>query len=382
LEGLTLKIPFVDLGAQYQSIKVEVGHAIQKVINETAFIGGKYVTAFEEEFASYIGTRHCIGVGNGTDGLYLAMKALGIGPRDEVIVPANTFIGTSEAVSMTGAQVVFVDCDPKTYTVTPESVEQAITPKTKALVPVHLYGNPAPISELRKLADQKNLFLIEDAAQAHGAKYKDKKIGTFGHAAVFSFYPGKNLGAYGDAGCVVTDDDNLAKKIRMLANHGRVKKYDHEFEGQNSRLDGLQAAVLSVKLKHLDKWTEQRREHAKRYRKKLESLPLALPVETGGGKHVYHLFVIRLKNRETIREYLDRKGVKTGIHYPICLPELEAYRHLQLDMNNFPNSRKFAGEVLSLPMYPEMTEEQLDYVCLVLEEAIKSSGADKARQPK
>ncbi len=180
---------------------------------------------------------------------------------------------------------------------------------------------------------------------------------------------------------MVTDDDNLAKKIRMLANHGRVKKYDHEFEGQNSRLDGLQAAILSVKLKHLDKWTEQRREHAKRYRKKLESLPLALPVETGGGKHVYHLFVIRLKNREAVREYLDRKGVKTGIHYPICLPELEAYRHLQLDMNIFPNSRKFAGEVLSLPMYPEMTEEQLDYVCLVLEEAVKSSGADKARQP-
>jgi len=377
-----LKIPFVDLGAQYQSLKKEIDHAIQDVINETAFIGGKYVAAFEEEFAAYIGARHCIGVGNGTDGLYLAMKALGIGPHDEVIVPANTFIGTSEAVSMTGAQVVFADCDHQTYTVTTETIERAITPKTKALLPVHLYGNPTPVSELRKLADEKNLFLIEDAAQAHDAEYKDKKIGTFGHAAVFSFYPGKNLGAYGDAGCVVTDDDNLAKKIRMLANHGRVKKYDHDFEGQNSRLDGIQAAILSVKLKHLDKWTEQRREHAKQYCKKLESLPLALPVETKGGKHVYHLFVIRLSNREAVREYLEGKGVKTGIHYPICLPELEAYRHLELDMKNFPNSRKFAGEVLSLPMFPEMTEEQLDYVCRILEEAFEASGADKARRPK
>lgn len=377
-----MKIPFVDLGAQYQSMKNEIDHVIKNVINESAFIGGKYVTAFEEEYAAYIGSKHCIGVGNGTDGLYLAMKALDIGPHDEVIVPANTFIGTSEAVSLTGARVVFADCDPQTYTVTTETIERAITPKTKAVIPVHLYGNPAPALELRKFADEKNLFLIEDAAQAHSAEYKDKKIGTFGQAAVFSFYPGKNLGAYGDAGCVVTDDDNLAKKIRMLANHGRVKKYDHEFEGQNSRLDGLQAAILSVKLKHLDKWTEQRREHAKRYCKKLKSLPLVLPVETKGGKHVYHLFVIRMNNRESVREYLESNGVKTGIHYPICLPELEAYRHLKLNMNNFPNSRKFAGEVLSLPMFPEMTEEQLDYVCSVLEDAVKASGADKARRPK
>jgi dTDP-4-amino-4,6-dideoxygalactose transaminase len=375
LEGLWLKIPFVDLGAQYQSMKDQIDNAIKNVINETAFIGGKYVTAFEEEYAAYIGSKHCIGVGNGTDGLYLAMKALDIGPQDEVIVPANTFIGTSEAVSMTGARVVFADCDPQTYTVTTETIGRAITPKTKAVIPVHLYGNPAPVLELREFADQKKLFLIEDAAQAHGAEYKDKRIGTFGHAAVFSFYPGKNLGAYGDAGCVVTNDDNLAKKIRMLANHGRVKKYDHEFEGQNSRLDGLQAAILSVKLKHLDRWTKQRRDLAKRYCKKLESLPLVLPVETKGGKHVYHLFVIRLNNRESVREYLESNGVKTGIHYPISLPELKAYRHLNLDMKNFPNSKEFAGEVLSLPMFPEMTEEQLDYICRILEEAIKIYGA-------
>jgi dTDP-4-amino-4,6-dideoxygalactose transaminase len=370
-----LKIPFVDLGTQYQSMKDQIDNAIKNVINETAFIGGKYVTAFEEEYAAYIGSKHCIGVGNGTDGLYLAMKALDIGPQDEVIVPANTFIGTSEAVSMTGARVVFADCDPQTYTVTTETIGRAITPKTKAVIPVHLYGNPAPVLELREFADQKKLFLIEDAAQAHGAEYKDKRIGTFGHAAVFSFYPGKNLGAYGDAGCVVTNDDNLAKKIRMLANHGRVKKYDHEFEGQNSRLDGLQAAILSVKLKHLDRWTKQRRDLAKRYCKKLESLPVALPVETKGGTHVYHLFVIRLNNRESVREYLESNGVKTGIHYPISLPELKAYRHLNLDMKNFPNSKEFAGEVLSLPMFPEMTEEQLDYICRILEEAIKIYGA-------
>lgn len=369
------EVPFVDLKTQYLSIKEEIDGAITNVINETAFIGGKYVTAFEEEYAAYIGIKHCIGVGNGTDGLYLAMKALDIGPQDEVIVPANTFIGTSEAVSMTGARVVFADCDPQTYTVTTETIGRAITPKTKAVIPVHLYGNPAPVSEIREFADQKKLFLIEDAAQAHGAEYKDKKIGTFGHAAVFSFYPGKNLGAYGDAGCVVTNYDNLAKKIRMLANHGRVKKYDHEFEGQNSRLDGLQAAILSVKLKHLDRWTKQRRDLAKRYCKKLEYLPLVLPVETKGGKHVYHLFVIRLNNRESVREYLESNGVKTGIHYPISLPELKAYRHLNLDMKDFPNSKEFAGEVLSLPMFPEMTEEQLDYVCRILEEAIKIYGA-------
>ncbi|MDK2821946.1 MAG: hypothetical protein PWP31_1911 [Clostridia bacterium] len=362
-------IPFVDLKAQYSSIKEEIDEALQRVIASAEFIGGSYVSKFEEEFAAYVGVKHCVGVGNGTDGLYIALKAVGVGVGDEVIVPANTFIGTAEAVSLTGARVVFADCDPKTYTVTVDTVSKVITSKTRAIVPVHLYGNPAPIIELCEFAEKNNLFVIEDAAQAHGAMYKGAHIGSFGDAAVFSFYPGKNLGAYGDAGCIVTNNDEIAKYARMYSNHGRIKKYDHEFEGVNSRLDGIQAAVLSVKLKYLPQWTEKRRWLARKYSQLLSELPVVLPVETTGGMHVYHLFVIRLKNRDIVKEKLAEMGIKTGVHYPVALPNLKAYEYLK-GGNACPVSELFSREILSLPMYPELAESQLARVCESLETII------------
>jgi len=369
-----LKIPFVDLKLQYQSIKIEIDQTIQSVINETAFIGGKYVAAFEKEFAEYLGVKHCIGVGNGTDALALALKALGIKEGDEVIVPANTFIGTSEAVTLAGGRVVFADCDPDTQTITPETVEKSLTARTRAIMPVHLYGNPAPVAELKELADSRGLSLVEDAAQAHGAQYMGAKIGSFGHAAAFSFYPGKNLGAYGDGGCVATNDPEIAKRVKMYANHGRIQKYDHEFEGTNSRLDGIQAAVLSAKLTHLEEWTEKRRKIADLYRTNLAPLNLPVQKETKGGKHVYHLLVVRISEREKIREFLYEKGIATGVHYPDALPDLGAYRHLGLRPESFPVSSKYSKEVLSLPIFPEMTEEQVDYVCDSLKEAIEKFG--------
>lgn len=369
-----MKIPFVDLGAQYQSIKGEIDQAIRDVIADTAFIGGKYVVAFEKEFAGYLQVDHCIGVGNGTDALTLALKALGIREDDEVIVPANTFIGTSEAVSLAGGKPVFADCDPQTYTITPETIKKSLTSRTRGIIPVHLYGNPAPIGELKEFGDSKGLFVLEDAAQAHGATYKEKKTGSFGHAAAFSFYPGKNLGAYGDGGCVATNDPVLANKVRMYANHGRIKKYDHELEGTNSRLDGLQASILSVKLKHLDEWTRKRRRIAGLYTEKLSEMPVVTPVETPGGRHVYHLYVIKVKGREYVKSFLSEKGITTGVHYPDALPGLGAYRHLGFKPEDFPVSSECSQEVLSLPIFTEMTDEQVDYVCKSLEEAIGKQG--------
>ena len=371
-----MKIPFVDLGAQYQSIKAEIDQAIQNVLDDTAFIGGKYVAQFEQEFAAYLGVKHCIGVGNGTDALTLALKALGIKEGDEVIVPANTFIGTSEAVSLAGGRVVFADCDPATYTITPETVQKVLTPKTRCIIPVHLYGNPAPVGELKELADLRGIFILEDAAQAHGAEYKGAKIGSFGHAAAFSFYPGKNLGAYGDGGCVVTSDPELANSVKMYANHGRIHKYDHEFEGTNSRLDGIQAAILSVKLKHLEEWTQKRRKVADLYKEKLSGLPLVTPVETPEGRHVYHLFVIRVTGRDPIKSFLAEKGVATGVHYPDALPNLGAYKHLACKPEDFSLASKYSKEVLSLPIFPEMTEEQVSCVCESLKEAFEKLGGE------
>jgi len=369
-----LKIPFVDLKLQYQSIKREIDQSIQKVLDDTAFIGGKYVAQFEQEFAAYLGVKHCIGVGNGTDALTLALKALRIEEGDEVIVPANTFIGTSEAVSLAGGKSVFADCDPETQTITPKTVEKALTARTRAIMPVHLYGNPAPVAELKELAESRGLFLVEDAAQAHGAQYMGAKIGSIGHAAAFSFYPGKNLGAYGDGGCVATNDPEIAKRVKMYANHGRVQKYDHEFEGTNSRLDGIQAAVLSAKLAHLEEWTEKRRKIADLYRTNLAPLNLPLQKETTGGRHVYHLLVVRIPEREKIMEFLSEKGIATGIHYPDALPNLGAYRHLGLKPQDFPVSSRYSQEVLSLPIFPEMSEEQVAYVCENLKEAARKPG--------
>jgi len=357
-----MSIPFVDLKAQYQSLKSEIDKAIQNVISDCAFIGGKYVKNFESEFANYCEAKYCIGVGNGTDALFISLKALGIGKEDEVITAANSFIATSEAITATGAKVVFVDCHPDYYTIDTSKIEEKITNKTKAIIPVHLYGQPADMSKINAIAKRYNLFVIEDAAQAHGAKYNNQKVGTFGEIACFSFYPGKNLGAYGDAGAIVTDNEELAKKCRMLSNHGRIEKYNHEFEGYNSRLDGLQAAILSVKLKYLDGWIERRRQIAYLYNRLLQNTNIITPKELPETRCVYHLYVVRTKKRTELQKFLKEKGIFTGIHYPIGLPFLKAYSYLNHKPEDFPIIYKYQNEFLSLPIYPELTISQQKFI--------------------
>ena len=365
-----MNVPFVDLKAQYSGIGGEIRDAIEHVILDSAFIGGKYLKSFEENFADYAGTKYCVGVANGTDALFIALKALGIKAGDEVVTVANSFIATSEAITMTGAQVVFVDCDKDTYNIDINRIEESITSKSRAIIPVHLYGQPADMDKIMDVAKKHELYIIEDAAQAHGAEYKKQKVGTFGPAGCFSFYPGKNLGAYGDAGAIVTNDGDLAKKMRMLGNHGRIEKYDHEFEGVNSRLDGLQAAILEVKLKHLEEWTKRRREVATRYSEALKDIGV-IPSEHPSSRHVYHLYVIRVKNRDDLRANLSEKGIATGIHYPIPLPFLKAYRHLGHKPSDFPVAYAYKDEILSLPMYGDLTDDQVDYVIEVISKATK-----------
>lgn len=365
------KIPFVDLYAQYTSIKEEVDAAIHDVIKDSAFINGKYHKSFEQNFAAYIGARHCIGVGNGTDALFISLKALGIGQGDEVITVANSFIATSEAITMSGARVVFVDCDEKTYNIDVQKIEKAITGKTKAIIPVHLYGRPADMDAIITIAKKYKLYVIEDAAQAHGAFYKGRKIGTLGDMACFSFFPGKNLGAYGDGGAIVANSDELAKKARMFANHGRIEKYNHEFEGVNSRLDGLQAAILDVKLKHLEQWTKRRRTIAQMYDAALKDLVIT-PQVMPDVRHVYHLYVVRVKNRKVVAMSLSEQGISTGIHYPIPLPFLNAYSYLGHKPEDFPVSFSLKEEILSLPIHGSMTDQQVEYVIDQLRNALKN----------
>jgi len=360
-----LEIPFVDLKAQYESIKEDIDQAIAGVIASSAFVGGTHVKAFETAFAAFCGARHCIGVGNGTDAIFLALKAMGIGRGDEVITAANSFIATSEAVTMSGARVVFTDIDPHTFNIDPGKIEKSVTKNTKAVLPVHLYGQPCEMAPILDVAKKYGLKVIEDAAQAHGATYQGKTVGTIGDAACFSFYPGKNLGAYGDAGAVVTNDESVARKVRMLANHGRVAKYDHEIEGVNSRLDGIQAAILNVKLAHLPVWTETRRKNAGLYNERLkEATDLQTPVEIDGAHSVYHLYVVRIRGdaRNKLQEYLHANGISTGIHYPVMLPSLKAYGYLNIRETDFPEARQASHEILSLPMYPELREDQIRYV--------------------
>lgn len=358
-----MKIPFVDLKAQYLSIKPEIDQAIQGCLNETAFIKGKYVKQFEKEFAKAIAVKNCIGVANGTDALIIALKALGIGKGDEVITVANSFIATSEAITMAGAKVVFVDCHPDFYNIDVTKIEEKITDKTKAIIPVHLYGQPADMDAIMDIANKYGLSIIEDAAQAHLSEYKEKKIGSIGHIACFSFYPGKNLGAYGDAGAIVTNDDALAKKCRMWANHGRIDKYNHVFEGYSSRLDGIQAAILSVKLKYLPAWTEKRRKIAYRYNELLKNTNFVTPKELVDTKCVYHLYVVRTEQQNELRDFLKGKGIASGIHYPIGLPYLKAYDYLgQNKPSDFPITYQYQNQLLSLPIFPEMTMEHVEYV--------------------
>ena len=365
-----MEVPFVDLRIEYEEIRHEIDEAISMVIRDTAFVGGKYVDQFEEEFAHFCHAKYCIGVGNGTDALYIALRALGIGKGDKVITVANSFIATSEAISMAGAQVVFVDCDPITYNIDVEKVVSAIRPQTKAIVPVHLYGQPANMPALKNIADKHGLFLLEDAAQAHGAEIYGERVGGFGDLACFSFYPSKNLGAYGDGGAIVTNNEKLAILCRKISNHGRIEKYDHEFEGINSRLDSLQSAILSVKLKHLEPWTEKRRAIAAAYKERLKGSGVITPIETEGARHVFHLYVVRVKNRDLVQSLLKRRGITTGIHYPVALPNLQAYGYLGHTREDFPIATQFSKEILSLPMYPGLREEQVEYVCNQLKDAV------------
>lgn len=359
-----MNIPFVDLRAQYESIKPEIDSAISEVIGKSAFIGGPYVKSFEAAFAEFCGVKHCIGVGNGTDALFIALKALGIGNGDEVITVANSFIATPEAITLTGARVVFVDIDPKTYNIDVNAIEPKITDRTRAIVPVHLYGQPADMDPILDIAEKHGLKVVEDAAQAHGALYKGRIVGSLGHMACFSFYPGKNLGAYGDAGAIVTDDEDLAIKARMFANHGRIAKYDHETEGVNSRLDGLQAAILSVKLRYLPGWTEARRRNASFYNDYLKDSGVITPLESPDVRAVYHLYVVRVKDgkREQFQDFLKSQGISTGIHYPIALPNLLAYAYLNHHEADFSEATRASREIVSLPMFPELQESQIRYI--------------------
>jgi len=359
-----LKIPFVDLVSQYKSIKQEIDGVISEVISKAAFIGGSYVKSFEQAFASFCGAKHCIGVGNGTDALYLALRVLNIGTGDEVITAANSFIATSEAISLSGARVVFVDINPETYNIDVEKIEQKISSKTKAIIPVHLYGQPADMEPIVAIAQKYNLKVIEDAAQAHGASYNGRPVGSIGDIGCFSFYPGKNLGAYGDAGAVVTNDDELANKLRMMANHGRCDKYNHEFEGVNSRLDALQAGILNVKLKYLPGWCERRREIAYLYNQLLAETALTTPIEINNVKPVYHLYVVRVNKeiRDKLQTHLKINDIATGIHYPIALPDLTAYAYLNHSASEFPEATRASQEILSLPIFPELTDLQVAYI--------------------
>jgi dTDP-4-amino-4,6-dideoxygalactose transaminase len=358
-----MRVPFVDLHSQYLSIKEKIDSAIQSVINDTAFIGGNYVKEFENNFAKAYGVKHCIGVANGTDAIYIILKMLGIGKGDEVITVANSWISTSETITQAGAKPVFVDIDEKYYTIDENLIESKITSNTKAVLPVHLYGQVCNIEKLQSLCKKHNLFLIEDCAQSHFSEFNNKLVGTFGVASSFSFYPGKNLGAYGDAGCVITNDDELAEKIRMFANHGSLKKHEHEIEGVNSRLDGIQAAILNIKLPYLNEWTNKRIANAGLYTLRLSNIgDIVTPSVRKNSKHTFHLYVIKTKYRDKLKEFLSENNIETSIHYPVALPNLPAYKHLQIPRDDYKITDTFQNEILSLPMYAELSNEQIELV--------------------
>ena len=428
-----MKIPFVDLKAQYNSIKSEIDTAIQNVINETAFIKGKYVQKFEEDYADAYGVKNCISCANGTDAIYIALKALGVGPGDEVITVANSWISTSETITQAGAKPLFVDIHPDYYIIDVSKIEEKITAKTKAIIPVHLFGQPAEMKAILDICKRHNLLLIEDCAQAHFAEYlprgiyferkeieddsniqpipwgeprgiiaednisegesvginsNDKKnnsvqeaipqgtgqkVGTMGVAGTFSFFPGKNLGAYGDAGCIVSNNDDFAMKARMFANHGSLIKHKHEFEGINSRMDGIQAAILSVKLPYIYEWNQKRLQNALLYNEFLSDVKgVVTPKLRQNAKHIFHLYVIRAKKRDELQIYLKEHGISTGIHYPTALPFLKAYDYLEHKPEDFPLAYNYQSEILSLPMFPELTEEQISYVVEKIKEFIRN----------
>ncbi len=363
-----MKVPFVDLKAQYKSIETEVQKAIKKVFDKSDFILGEELKLFEEEFAAYCGAKYCVGVASGTEALWLALLALGIKKGDEVITAANTFIATALAITMAGAKPVLVDIDPKTYNIDPRLIEEKITEKTKAIIPVHLYGQPAEMEEINKIAKKYGLFVLEDACQSHGAIYKGKRCGSLGDAAAFSFYPAKNLGAYGDGGAVVTNSTEIAEKIRMLRDYGQKEKYHHLVKGYNSRLDTLQAAILRVKLKKLDEWNKKRMEAAEQYHQLLKKEDIVLPEIAPDRTHVFHLYVIRIKRRDHARKFLEKNGISTGIHYPIPIHLQPSFKEIGYKEESFPVTETYSKEVLSLPLYPEIKREQIEYVSQKIEE--------------
>ncbi|MGZ5021919.1 MAG: DegT/DnrJ/EryC1/StrS family aminotransferase [Chthoniobacterales bacterium] len=356
-----MKIPFVDLHAQYLMIKPEIDAAIAEVIATSSFIRGPQVDAFEQAWAETCGMRHCISCANGTDAIYIAMRALGIKPGDEVITTAHSWIATTETITQAGGKVVFCDTDDETFTIDPKLIEEKITSRTVGIIPVHLYGQPADMDPIMAIAKKRNLWVIEDCAQAHLAKYKGKLVGTFGNIATYSFYPGKNLGAYGDAGCIVTNDDSLATWMATFARHGG--KNDHIMEGINSRMDGLQGAVLGAKLPHLHEWTKARQRVAAQYDKLLADIAdIRTPAIVEGREHVYHLYVVRTEQRDALRKYLTNAGVATVLNYPKALPFYPAYAHFNHTPEDFPNAYANQLRILSLPIYPEISEDAIRYV--------------------
>jgi dTDP-4-amino-4,6-dideoxygalactose transaminase len=366
-----MKVPFLDLEAHHAPLIDKFDRAIREVIESSAFAGGPFVEEFEEDFAAYCGSSYAIGVGNGTDALWLTLLALGIGEGDEVITVPNTFIATVEAIIHCKARPVFVDVDETTFTLDPAQLKKSLTARTKAIVPVHLFGQPADMDPILEFARAHGLFVIEDAAQAHGAEYKGRKAGTWGDAGCFSFYPGKNLGAFGEAGAVVTNNAELQKKIQNLRDHGQTRKYYHTLMGWNCRMDGIQAAVLSIKLRHLEEANLLRRDHALHYNQAFAGLDaVATPFEANYARHVYHVYAIRVQDRDAIWQSLQEKGIGCAVHYPIPIHLQEACRSLGYTEGAFPIAENLAQEFLSLPMFPELTEEQIEYVAHCVSESV------------
>jgi dTDP-4-amino-4,6-dideoxygalactose transaminase len=370
---MPMKVPFLDLASHHASLRIEFRAAIEEVIESGAFAGGPFVARFEAAFAAYSNCRHAIGVGSGTEALWLALLALAVGPGDEVITVPSTFMATVEAISYCGAKPVFVDIDERTYTMDPAGLEKAITRQTKAIIPVHLFGQPADMDPILGIAREHGLFVIEDAAQAHGAEYKGRRVGSLGDAGCFSFYPGKNLGALGEAGAVVTNNDELQEKIGLLRDHGQLRKYHHTMVGWNCRMDGIQAAVLSIKLRHLEKGNELRRSHAAQYDRAFMGLEeLVTPYEHPYARHVYHIYAIRVRERDEVILGLAKRGIACGIHYPIPIHLQEAYQNLGYEEGAFPIAEQAAKEFISLPMFPELTPKQIEMVVESLKEVLST----------
>lgn len=373
-----MEVPYCDLKMQYSALREEMLEAFDRVCRSTSFILGEEVVQFEKEFADYCGVEYCVALNSGTSALHLALLAVGAGPGDEIITTPNTFIATAEAISYTGATPVFVDTDPKTANIDPGLLEAAVTARTKAILPVHLYGRPADLDPILEIAGKYHLPLIEDCCQAHGARHGSRRVGGFGRAGAFSFYPGKNLGAYGEGGALVTNDHEIAEFARAMRDHGQQQRYFHNYVGYNYRMDGFQGAVLRIKLRHLDYWTQKRRQLARIYRTMLAGTCLEMPVDNEGVETVYHVFAVYVDDRDRVRVQLEAKGIQTGIHYPQPIHLQNAYTSLGYPRGSFPNAERACERVLSLPLFPEMTAAQAEYVATALAEIVEHNAPETA----